>query len=191
MTRQVFYSSKSSYSSKRDGQTTMTVTVPQDSNKRKVQSHEEAPRCKGAGRGGRGRANKKQSEWGRAPPPTICASQGTTMPICEEVEVYNEQSLCAQYHSQGVQTLFYKTTFLLKTPWEIRSLQGPQKIQGMREQISLMLQKKAITEVPPNTPGFLFQRFPGTESVRRVAPSNRLKSKLTLTFTHLTFICAL
>ena len=33
-------------SKSRDGQTTMTVTVPQDSNKRKVQSNEEAPQSK-------------------------------------------------------------------------------------------------------------------------------------------------
>ena len=33
-----------------DGQTTMTVTVPQDSGKRKVQSNEEAPRSKRSNR---------------------------------------------------------------------------------------------------------------------------------------------
>ena len=44
------------------GQTTMAVTVPQDSNKHKVQSHEKTILSKHARRGGRGRGNKKQSE---------------------------------------------------------------------------------------------------------------------------------
>ena len=36
----------------------------------------------------------------------------------------------------------------------MRSPQGPQKVQGMREQISTMLQKKVITVLPPDSPGF-------------------------------------
>ena len=42
---------------------------------------------------------------------------------------------------------------LRKTPWKIRSSQVPKEIQGMWEQISLMLQKNVITEVPPDSPG--------------------------------------
>ena len=34
--------------------------------------------------------------------------------------------------------------------------QGPQEVQGMREQISLMLQKNTIMEAPPDS---LFKRF--------------------------------
>ena len=48
---------------------------------------------------------------------------------------------------------------LCKNPWEIRSPQGPEEILGMWEQISLMLQKNAITEVPPNSPGFYSNVF--------------------------------
>ena len=48
---------------------------------------------------------------------------------------------------------------LRQTPWEIRSPQGPEEILGTREQISLMLQKNAITEVPPNSPGFYSNVF--------------------------------
>ena len=43
-----------------DSQTTMTVTVPQESNKHKVQSNEEAPRSIRARRGRRGKGNRKQ-----------------------------------------------------------------------------------------------------------------------------------
>ena len=48
---------------------------------------------------------------------------------------------------------------LRQTPWEIRSPQDPQEILGMREQITLMLQKYAITEVPPDSPGFYSNVF--------------------------------
>ena len=41
----------------------------------------------------------------------------------------------------------------------IRSPQGLKEILGMREQISLTLQKNAITEVPPNSPGFYLNVF--------------------------------
>ena len=54
---------------------------------------------------------------------------------------------------------FMSPPLLLKTPWEIRSPQEPQEAQGMREQISLMLQKNAITEVPPDSPGFCSNFF--------------------------------
>ena len=48
---------------------------------------------------------------------------------------------------------------LRATPWEIRSPQGRKEILGMQEQISLMLQKNAITEVPPTFPGFCSNVF--------------------------------
>ena len=71
-------------------------------------------------------------------PPTISASRGKTMPVCGGVEAYNERSLHVKYRSQGVQT-FTSPPLLHKAPWEIQSHKGLQKIQGMHEQISLML----------------------------------------------------
>ena len=73
--------------------------------------------------------------------------------------MYNERSLRIKYHSQGVQTSIYESTLLRQTHWEIRSPQGPEEILGMREQITLMLQKNVITEVPPNSPGFYSNVF--------------------------------
>ena len=73
--------------------------------------------------------------------------------------MYYERSLRSNYRSQGVQISFYESTPSPKTPWEIRSPQDPQEILGMREQISLMLQKNAITEVPPNSTGFYWNVF--------------------------------
>ena len=91
--------------------------------------------------------------------------------LSEFVEGWNERSLCVKYRSQGFRLHFTSPPLLRETPWEIRSPQGRKEILGMREQISLMLQKNAITEVPPN----LLQRIPGTQSFRRVASSNGFK----------------
>ena len=77
--------------------------------------------------------------------------------------------------AKGYRLRFTSLPLLRQTPWEIRSPQDPQEILGMREQISLMLQKNAITEVPPDSPGFLLERIPGKESFRRVASSYRCK----------------
>ena len=63
-----------------------------------------------------------------------------------------------KYRSQGVQTSFYKSS-PSPSPWEIRSPQGPEEILGMREQITFMLQKNAIMEVPSNSPGFYSNVF--------------------------------
>ena len=60
--------------------------------------------------------------------------------------------------AKGYRLHFMSPPLLLKTSWELRSPQGPQ-IQGMCEQISLMLQKNMITEVPPDTPGFYSNVF--------------------------------
>ena len=75
--------------------------------------------------------------------------------------------------TKGYRLRFTSPPILRKTRWEIRSPQGPEEIQGMQEQISLMLQKKAITKVPPDSPGILIQRIPGKQSFWRVASSNR------------------
>ena len=54
---------------------------------------------------------------------------------------------------------FTSPPLLLQTPWEIQFLKGSQKIQGMWEQISLMIQKNAISEISPDTPGFYSNVF--------------------------------
>ena len=73
--------------------------------------------------------------------------------LCGGVERYYERSLRSKYRS------FTSPPLLRQTPWEIRSPQDPQEILGMREQITLMLQKDAITEVPPDSPGFYSNVF--------------------------------
>ena len=61
--------------------------------------------------------------------------------------------------AKGYRLRFTSPPLLHQTPWEIRSPQGPEEILGMREQITLMLQKNAIAEVPPNSPGFYSNIF--------------------------------
>ena len=50
--------------------------------------------------------------------------------------------------AKGYRLRFTSPPLLRQTPWEISSPQDPQEILGMREQITLTLQKNAITEVP-------------------------------------------
>ena len=61
--------------------------------------------------------------------------------------------------TKGYILRFMSPPLLLKTPCDIGSPQGPQELQGMQEQISPMLQKNAITEVPPDSPGFYSNVF--------------------------------
>ena len=61
--------------------------------------------------------------------------------------------------AKGYRLRFTSPPLLRETPWEICSPQGRKEILGMREQISLMLQKNAITEVPPNSPEFYSNVF--------------------------------
>ena len=61
--------------------------------------------------------------------------------------------------AKGNRLCFTSPPLFRQTPWEIRSPQDPQEILGMQEQISLMLQKNAIKEVPPDSPGFYSNVF--------------------------------
>ena len=56
--------------------------------------------------------------------------------------------------AKGYRLCLTSPPLLLQTPWEIGFPERSQKIQGMREQISLMLQKNTILEISPDTPGF-------------------------------------
>ena len=78
------------------------------------------------------------------------------MPVFGGVEACNKRSLSAKYRSLEVQTLFYESTPSVQ---EIRSPKGSQKIQGTREQISLLLLKNAISEIPPGMPGIYSNVF--------------------------------
>ena len=61
--------------------------------------------------------------------------------------------------AKGYRLRFRSPPLLRQIPWEIRSPQDPKEVLGMREQITIMLQKNAITEVPPDSPGFYSNVF--------------------------------
>ena len=61
--------------------------------------------------------------------------------------------------AKGYRLRFTSPPLLRQIPWEIRPPQDPKEILGMREQITLMLQKNTITEVPPDSPGFYSNVF--------------------------------
>ena len=68
--------------------------------------------------------------------------------------------------AKGYRLHFMNPPLLHKTPLDIRSAQVLEEVQGMREQIYQMLQsEEALTEVPPNSPGFYSNVF----QVRKVS----------------------
>ena len=98
----------------------------------------------------------------------------TTMSVYGGVEVFNEQSFCVKYRSQGYRLRFTSHPFCFRLPGKYNSPRGHKKLQGMREQISLMLQRNAISEISPDTPGFYSNTF--MQGSWRVASSYRLKT---------------
>ena len=77
--------------------------------------------------------------------------------------------------AKGYRLRFTSPPLLLNTTWEIRLPKGSHKIQGMREQISLMLQRTQSLRYL-QTLRVLFERIPGKQGFWRVASSNRLKT---------------
>ena len=61
--------------------------------------------------------------------------------------------------TKGYRLRFTSPPLLREAQSKIRSPQWPKEIQGMREQISLMLQKNVVKEVPLNSPGFYSNVF--------------------------------
>ena len=86
-------------------------------------------------------------------PPTTRASLWETKPVCEGVEAYNKRSLHLKYRISG-STPSTQIPIGNTTPPEDTS-----KLKRKREQISLILQKNAVSEVPPDTPGFYSNVF--------------------------------
>ena len=152
---------------------TMTVTVPQDSNKWKVESHEEAPHPKRPYKG-KGKGHKKQS--GRAPP-TTSASQWETNPVCGGVKAYYERSLHIKYgYRQGVQTSFYESTPSTEDPMGNTISPGaPRSTGNARANIPDTLEE-CDNRGASGFSRILFKCFPGAQSIRRVESSNRLKT---------------
>ena len=126
----------------KDSQKALTVSVSTDSKKRKSESQEDAPQGpRKAKRNFRGIKRKTINNEGVLPP--------------QVSPVGGRLSIVAKWY----RLRFTSPPLLRQTPWEIRSTQDPKEVLGIREQITLMLQKNAITEVPPDSPGFYSNVF--------------------------------
>ena len=119
----------------------MTVAVPQD-NKRKVQSNESNPMPKGHVEPGGLRITRNRMR--------ACSHQNKCQVRDNYASLWRGGSIHCITNDPYVLSIVAKEyrlcytipPFLLKAAWEIKP---PQKIQGMQEQISLMLQKNEIT----------------------------------------------
>ena len=92
-------------------------------------------------------------------PPQITPVGGRLSNFVEGWKLIMNDPFVLSIVAKGYRLRFTSPPLLRQTPWEIRSTQGPQEFLGMREQITLMLQKNTITEVPPNLPGFYSNVF--------------------------------
>ena len=154
------------------GQAKVTVTVPQDWNKRNFQSNEGAPHNKCHHRSDKTKGDKK--ERGHASL-AISGSRGTNMPVCGGMEACYKRSLCVKYRSQGIQTRLYFTPSASDSLGNMIP-KGLQKIQGVQEQLSLMLQKNDNLGNISRHSRVLFKLIPGKQGVWTVASSYRLKT---------------
>ena len=133
----------------------MTVTVPQEPNKRNVQAHQSDPIVRNINRGN---VKVTRINEGVLPPQSVPVG-GRLCQLLEGWKHITNDPFVFSIVAKGYRLRFRSPPLLLQTPWEIRFPQGTQKIQGMREQISLMLQKNAISEISPDTPGFYLNVF--------------------------------
>ena len=156
-----------------EGRSTMTVTVPQEPNKRSVQTHEDAPRSKRSRKLGKHKSNRK--EWGHAPT-TINSSRRTTVPVCGGVETYNERSFCVKYRSQGVQTSFYETTPSAADSLGDTNPQGDTEDPGnARANLPNASKERNLRNISRHS-RVLFERINGTQGIWSVASSYGFKT---------------
>ena len=145
------------------GRSTLTVSVSSDSKKRKVESQDDAPQPPPPpGKPSvifEGTRIKVINNEGVLPP-QMTPVGGRLSNFVEVWKCITNDPYVPRIVAKGYRLRFTSPPLLCQTPWEIRSPQGPEEILGMREQITLMLQQKnAITEVPPNSPGFYSSVF--------------------------------
>ena len=92
-------------------------------------------------------------------PPQLTPVRGRLSKFVEGWKRITNDPYVLSILAKGYRLRFTSPPLLSQPPWEIRSPQGLEEILGMREQITLMLQKNVITEVPLNSPGFYSNVF--------------------------------
>ena len=111
------------------------------------------------------------------PPPTISASQGTTVPLCGGVEAYNERSLHIKYRSQGVKTSFYESTHSARDPLGGTNSQGLiEDLGNARANFPNASKERSNLRDISRHARVLSKRIPSTQGFWRVASSDRLKT---------------
>ena len=145
----------------KEGQMTLTVSVSQDSDKRKVEPRDDTSPTP--------RKNKRQKR-------NEDVLQTQPAPVVGRMEAYNERSLCVKYRNKGVQTSFYESTPSTQDPLGNKISPGAQRNSGhagtnMIPYASEERDNRGDSEFIR----ILLKRIPGTQSFRRVASSNRFK----------------
>ena len=113
--------------------------------------------------------------------------------LCQFVEGWKRitnDPYVTKYHDQGVQTLFYKSTSSAQDPMGNKI--SPGTLEDPRNARAHILDaSKEHNNRGARYARVLLERIPGTQSVWRVAPSNRLETteRPYLHCTHLTFTC--
>ena len=118
------------------------------------------------------------------PTPTISASLGMT--VCGGVEAYNEQSLRFKYCSQGVQTSSYEPA---QDPMGNKISPEAQEDSGNARANIPDASKEHYNRCTFGFSRILFKRFSGTQSIRRVASSNRFETT-ERSHLHTSLLCA-
>ena len=115
-------------------------------------------------------------------PPTTSASRWETKPDCKVKSCYtgvealhNERSLHVKYHSKGVKTLFYESTPSTQDPLGNTISPTAQRGTGNARANIPDASKECNSRVASEYSRVLFKCIPGTQSVRRVASSDRFK----------------
>ena len=122
------------------------------------------------------------------PPPQSVPVGGRLCQFVEGSKCITNDPYVSSIVAKGFRLRFTSPPLLLKIPWEIRLPKGSQKIQGMREQISLMFQKNAISEIPPDSPGFysnIFLVHKASEGWRPVTDLKQLNANIDVPHFHM------
>ena len=142
----------------KEGQPSLAASAHQDSNKCKAEPRDDTSQNPRKNKlTFEGKVKVKSNEG--VLPPQPAAVGGRLSEFVEGWKRITNDPYALSIVAKGYRLRFMSPPLLRETPWKIRSPQGREEILGMREQIFLILQKNAITEVPPNSPGFYSNVF--------------------------------
>ena len=120
----------------KEGQTAMTVSVPPDSNKRKMEPRDNTPQTPRKNkRNFRGDKNQGKNNEGVLPPQSTPV-RGRLSKFVEGWKCITNDPYVLSIIAKGYRLHFTSPPLLRQNPWEISSPHGLEEILGMREQIT-------------------------------------------------------